>query len=67
MAGESSRLTSDLRWRGAAVAFLIDIPLLFVTNHLVPPPLFWRLMGCLLAVLAAPGRWTVTCVGGRHG
>ncbi len=28
MTGESSRLTSDLLWRGTAVAFLIDVPLL---------------------------------------
>ena len=51
MIDEGSRLTSELLWRCAAVAVLIDIPLLFVVTRLASGVVFRRLKWHLAAAV----------------
>ena len=43
MVNESSRVTSELLWRGTAIALLIDIPLLLLVGRFISSQLFRQL------------------------
>jgi hypothetical protein len=57
MMAEGSRVTSELLWRGTAIAALIDIPLVLLVVHFVSGELFrrlkWRLAAAAFLIYTA--------------
>jgi hypothetical protein len=49
MVNESSRVTSELLWRGTAIALLIDIPLLLLVGRFISSELFRQLKWYLVS------------------